>query len=87
MYIEDDAENRSDLIEALSGEEINGQTIEIEGEETFEVGISRIRDFHIVILDLYNKAHSSLGSSNVLTERIFKAVSSNSNSVTTASPP
>ena len=53
LYIEDDAENRSDLIEALSGEEINGQTIEIEGEETFEVGISRIRDFHIVILDLY----------------------------------
>lgn len=52
LYIEDDAENRSDLIEALSGEEINGQTIEIEGEETFEVGISRIRDFHIVILDL-----------------------------------
>lgn len=47
LYIEDDAENRSDLIEALSGEEINGQTIEIEGEETFEVGISRIRDFHI----------------------------------------
>lgn len=53
LYIEDDSENRSDLIEALSGEEINGQTIEIKEEATFEVGIKRIHDFHIVILDLY----------------------------------
>lgn len=53
LYIEDDSENRSDLIEALSGQVINGQTIEIEGEATFEVGIRRIHDFHMVILDLY----------------------------------
>lgn len=53
LYIEDDSENRSDLIDALNGVEINGQTIEIEGEETFDLGINRISDFHIVILDLY----------------------------------
>ena len=29
LYIEDDSENRSDLIEALSGQVINGQTIEV----------------------------------------------------------
>ena len=34
-----------------------------------------------------SKEQSSLGSSNILTERVSKAVSSNSNSVTIGSPP
>ncbi len=53
LYVEDDDDNRSGLIEALSGIEINGQTIEIKGEADFNVAVEKIIDFHIVILDLY----------------------------------
>ena len=41
--------------------------------------------FFLLRLAITNKAHSSLGSLNILIERVSKAVSSNSNSVTIGS--
>lgn len=55
LYIEDDKDNREELIELLSDWEINDCKIIIEGEESFEIATRRICEdgFHMVILDLY----------------------------------
>ena len=55
LYIEDDKDNREELIELSSDWEINDCKIIIEGEESFEIATKRIcnEGFHMVILDLY----------------------------------
>ena len=55
LYIEDDKDNREELIDLLSGWVINECKITIEGEELFEIAARRICEegFHMVILDLY----------------------------------
>lgn len=55
LYIDDDKDNREELIELLSDWEINDCKIIIEGEESFEIATRRICEdgFHMVILDLY----------------------------------
>lgn len=55
LYIEDDKDNREELIELLSDWEINDCKIIIEGEESFEIATRRICEdgVHMVILDLY----------------------------------
>ncbi len=55
LYIEDDKDNREELIDLLSGVEINDCRISIEGEELFETAAQRVcnEGFHLVILDLY----------------------------------
>ncbi len=53
LYVEDDAENRNELIEVLSRDTISGMEIQIEGEESFEAAIERCKNYHMVILDLF----------------------------------
>ncbi len=55
LYIEDDKDNREELIELSSDWKINDCKIIIEGEESFEIATKRIcnEGFHMVILDLY----------------------------------
>ncbi len=55
LYIEDDKDNREELIDLLSDWKINDCKIIIEGEESFENATKRINNerFHLVILDLY----------------------------------
>lgn len=55
LYIEDDKDNREELIDLLSDWKINDCKIIIEGEESFENATQRINNerFHLVILDLY----------------------------------
>ena len=55
LYIEDDKDNREELIELSSDWKINDCKIIIEGEESFEIATRRICEdgFHMVILDLY----------------------------------
>lgn len=53
LYVEDIDESRNDLIDLLSGEEINGYTISCDGEASFDTAINRCNDYHIVILDIF----------------------------------
>lgn len=55
LYIEDDKDNREELIDLLSDWKTNDCKIIIEGEESFETATQRIcnEGFHMVILDLY----------------------------------
>lgn len=55
LYVEDDKDNREELIELSSDWKINDWKIIIEGEESFEIATKRIcnEGFHMVILDLY----------------------------------
>ena len=55
LYIEDDKENRAQLIELLSDWEITVCHVIIEGGDPFEIATRRICEdgFHMVILDLY----------------------------------
>ena len=51
LYIEDDKDNREELIELSSDWKINDCKIIIEGEESFEITTKRIcnEGFHMVI--------------------------------------
>ena len=53
LYVEDIEESRNDLIDLLSGEEINGYTISCDGEASFDMAVNRCDDYHIVILDVF----------------------------------
>lgn len=53
LYIDDDATHRDDLKELLSGEIINGFTIRIDCEESFDKAIGRSKQHHLAILDLF----------------------------------
>ena len=53
LYVEDIEESRNDLMDLLSGEEINGHTVLCDGEASFETAVNRCNDYHIVILDIF----------------------------------
>lgn len=53
LYVEDDKENREELIELLSGDIINGYEISMDGEESFIGCVKKVNNYHIVILDLF----------------------------------
>ena len=53
LYIEDDVENQQELVEVLSDKTVNGHVMTIDCESSFEKAISKINDYHIVILDLF----------------------------------
>lgn len=69
LYIEDDKDNREELIELSSDWEINDCKIIIEGEESFEIATKRIcnEGFHMVILDLYKGRAGADGELSGLT--------------------
>lgn len=69
LYIEDDKDNREELIELSSGWVINECKITIEGEELFEIAARRICEegFHMVILDLYKGRAGADGELSGLT--------------------
>ena len=53
LYIDDDATHREDLKELLSDEIINGFTIKIDCEESFDKAVRRSEQYHLAILDLF----------------------------------
>lgn len=53
LYIEDDEENRKDLIETLSGMVINNHTVVLDCESDFEKALSRSKEYNLVILDRF----------------------------------
>ncbi|MEN5087994.1 response regulator [Sphingobacterium faecium] len=55
LYVEDDKENRENLIKVLSDDEIGDYKIKIEGLDSFEGAIDKIsaNQYHIIILDLF----------------------------------
>lgn len=67
LYIEDDKENRNDLVEYLSEDVIDDCMIKIDGEESFEKGLEKVNEYHIVILDLYKGVAGNGGETSGLT--------------------
>lgn len=66
LYIDDEATHRKDLHELLSNEIINGFTINMDCEASFEKAVERSANFHLAILDLYEgnpKDEKNMGSS------------------------
>lgn len=55
LYIEDDKDNRDELIDLLTDYEVNDCKITIDGEESFERAIQKLNEnkYHLVILDLF----------------------------------
>lgn len=53
LYIEDNADEREGLKEVLSGQKVNGYTMIIDCEPSFDKAIDKSQNYHIVILDLY----------------------------------
>lgn len=53
LYIEDNAEERDGLKEVLSGQKVDGHTMIIDCEPSFDKAIEKSQNYHIVILDLY----------------------------------
>lgn len=65
LYIDDDATHREDLKDLLSDEIVNGFTIKMDCEESFEKAVEHSERFHLVILDLYKgdpKNDNDMGS-------------------------
>lgn len=62
LYIEDEKENREDLVELLNDEEINGMPVKIDGVADFGVDVSKISQYHIVILDLFKGVAGNHGT-------------------------
>ena len=54
LYIEDNADEREGLKEVLSGQKVNGHTMIIDCEPSFDKAIEKSQNYHIVILDLYS---------------------------------
>ena len=50
LYIEDNADEREGLKEVLSGQKVNGHTMIIDCEPSFDKAIEKSRNYHIVIL-------------------------------------
>lgn len=67
LYIEDDKDNRNDLVEYLSANVIDNCKIKIDGEESFEKGLEKVNEYHIVILDLYKGVAGNGGETSGLT--------------------
>ena len=72
MYIEDNADEREGLKEVLSGQKVNGHTMIIDCEPSFDKAIEKSQNYHIVILDLY-KGDATNGGEELGSE-IFKKV-------------
>lgn len=72
LYIEDNAEEREGLKEVLSGQKVDGHTIIIDCEPSFDKAIEKSQNYHIVILDLY-RGDATNGGKEVGSE-IFKKV-------------
>lgn len=53
LYIDDDAIHRKDLKDLLSDEIVNGFTIKMDCEDSFEKAIEHSEQYHLAILDLY----------------------------------
>lgn len=65
IYIDDDATHRKDLKDYLSDEDVNGFTIKIDCEESFEKAVEHSKQYHLAILDLYKgdpKDDNDMGS-------------------------
>lgn len=76
LYIEDDKENREGLIELLNTEEINGMPVKTDGVADFDIDMSRISQYHIVILDLFKGVAGNHGaeSGKAVLERIRERI-------------
>ena len=76
LYVEDDKENREELIELLSGDIINGYEISMDGEESFIGCVKKVNNYHIVILDLFEGKAGAGGNPSGLTtlEEIRKSI-------------
>ena len=72
LYIEDNADEREGLKEVLSGQKVNGYTMIIDCEPSFDKAIEKSQNYHIVILDLY-KGDATNGGEELGSE-IFKKV-------------
>lgn len=72
LYIEDNADEREGLKEVLSGQKMNGHTMIIDCEPSFDKAIEKSQNYHIVILDLY-RGDATNGGKEVGSE-IFKKV-------------
>src|SRR5690554_4837842 len=55
LYVEDDKENRDDLVKLLSDENIGDYTVKIKGIDSFDNAFEEIlkNHYHIIILDLF----------------------------------
>lgn len=73
LYVEDDQDNREDLVSLLNGEEIGDFCINIKGEESFEEAIHVIGEYHLLILDLYKGVAGKSGTlaGQELLQKIF----------------
>lgn len=72
LYIEDNADEREGLKEVLSDQKVNGHTMIIDCEPSFDKAIEKSQNYHIVILDLY-KGDATNGGEELGSE-IFKKV-------------
>lgn len=72
LYIEDNADEREGLKEVLSGQKVNGHTMIIDCESSFDKAIEKSQNYHIVILDLY-RGDATNGGKEVGSD-IFKKV-------------
>lgn len=72
LYIEDNEDEREGLKEVLSGQKVNGHTMIIDCEPSFDKAIEKSQNYHIVILDLY-RGDATNGGKEVGSE-IFKKV-------------
>lgn len=65
LYIDDDATHRKDLKDLLYDEIVNGFTIKMDCEESFEKAVEHSEQYHLAILDLYKgdpKDDNDMGS-------------------------
>lgn len=55
LYIEDDKQNRNDLVQLFNGDTLGDFTISLEAVETFDNAIEKIvsNPYHIIVLDIY----------------------------------
>ena len=76
LYVEDDKENREELIELLSGDIINGYEISMDGEESFIGCVKKLNNYHFVLLDLFEGKAGAGGNPSGLTtlEEIRKSI-------------
>lgn len=72
LYVEDDEKNRNDLKDLLSDFVINGMTVCLECEVSFEKAIERSKDYHILILDLFQGPATNGGIN--LGEKVFDTI-------------
>lgn len=72
LYVEDDEKNRNDLKELLSDSVVSGMTVCLECEASFEKAIERSKDYHLLILDLFQGPATNGGLN--LGEKVFDTI-------------